>query len=572
MLQTAKQCGDSHEFPNNYLKRKEVRIMKRVFKIVFCFLAITILSVGFLASPALASDAKPIVNIYEIEPNNTINQANVLSNNYYGEHRYYIYGTITNYYYDLDYYRFTVNSSGKVTLGGGWLGDYFGRGLEDQLIIGLMDSQGNIIHAAILVGSYPDTIRYLSADIPAGTYYIVVCQGTKYKYIFVNEPYGIVLDFTPSISYVTVNFNSQGGSSVSSISVAQNSTITAPTVPTRSGYAFGGWYTEAECINPWNFRTDVVTGNMTLYAKWVPSTNANVKRIAGGDRYETAVKVSQDGWTTADTVILARGDDYADALAGVPLAYQLGAPILLTHTNSTIPATTAEITRLKAQRVILLGGPGAISDNVKRELERLGLTVERIEGRDRYETASCIADRMKKGAVFDTVFIAVGTNFADALAASSYAAMKGQPILLSETNYLPQATKNAIEDLGIKNTVVCGGPAVVSESVFNQLPHPKRVYGNDRYLTALEMAKEFMPESTKHVYISTGLNFPDAIAGGVLAAKNHSGLLLVQGNHAVPIQQVQDFYIDREFTGATIFGGTTVVSSGLEKWFKGNPL
>jgi hypothetical protein len=43
-------------------------------------------------------------------------------------------------------------------------------------------------------------------------------------------------------------------------------------------------------------------------------------------------------------------------------------------------------------------------------------------------------------------------------------------------------------------------------------------------------------------------------------------------NHAVPIQQVQDFYIDREFTGATIFGGTTVVSSGLEKWFKGNPL
>jgi hypothetical protein len=101
MLQTAKQCGDSHEFPNNYLKRKEVRIMKRVFKIVFCFLAITILSVGFLASPALASDAKPIVNIYEIEPNNTINQANVLSNNYYGEHRYYIYGTITNYYYDV---------------------------------------------------------------------------------------------------------------------------------------------------------------------------------------------------------------------------------------------------------------------------------------------------------------------------------------------------------------------------------------------------------------------------------------------------------------------------------------
>ncbi len=234
-------------------------------------------------------------------------------------------------------------------------------------------------------------------------------------------------------------------------------------------------------------------------------------------------------------------------------------------------STTAEIKRLKAQRVILLGGPGAISDSVKKELERLGLTVERIEGKNRYETAACIAQRIaREGAVFDTAFIAIGTNFADALAASSYAAMKGQPILLTATNNLPQATKNAISDLGIKNTVVCGGPGVVSDSVFKQLPRPKRVYGNNRYLTALEISKEFMPENTKHVYVSTGLNFPDAIAGGVLAAKNNSGVLLVQGNHAVPIKQVQDFYRNREFTGATIFGGTAIVSSGLEQWFKGN--
>jgi putative cell wall-binding protein len=298
----------------------------------------------------------------------------------------------------------------------------------------------------------------------------------------------------------------------------------------------------------------------------------NEKRLAGDDRYETAVKVSQAGWTTAGTVILARGDDFADAVAGVPLAHQLNAPILLTQTNSIVPAIIEEITRLKAERVIILGGPGAISDNVRGELERIGLAVERIEGADRYETAVRIAERLvREGAEFDTAFIAVGTNFADALAASSYAAMRGQPILLTDTNYLPQATKDAIANLGIKNTVVCGGPGAVSESVFDQLPNPKRVFGNDRYLTALELAKEFMPKSTKHVYVATGLDFPDAVAGGVLAAKINSGVLLVQGNQTVPIQQIQDFYVEHGFTGATMFGGSSVVSSELEQWFKDNP-
>jgi N-acetylmuramoyl-L-alanine amidase/putative cell wall-binding protein len=301
------------------------------------------------------------------------------------------------------------------------------------------------------------------------------------------------------------------------------------------------------------------------------TTITNVNRIAGGNRYETAAKVSQAGWPKADTVILARDDDYADALAGVPLAYQLNAPILLTQTKSTVPATMAEITRLGAQRVILMGGSGAISDNVMVELKRHGLAVERIDGKDRYETASRIAECMvRDGADFDTAFIAVGTDFADALAASCYAAMRGQPILLTNTNNLPQATKNAIAKLGIKNTVVCGGPAAVSDSVFAQLPNPKRVYGKDRYLTALEMAKEFMPGTTKHVYVSTGLNFPDAIDRGVLAAKNDSCVLLIQGNHKVPIPQIQDFMANRAISGATIFGGPTIVSSGLEEWFKNN--
>ena len=71
-----------------------------------------------------------------------------------------------------------------------------------------------------------------------------------------------------TINSYAVIFNSQGGSSINNISADDNNAIAAPADPTRSGYTFGGWYKEAGCINPWNFTTDKVTGNTTLYAKW----------------------------------------------------------------------------------------------------------------------------------------------------------------------------------------------------------------------------------------------------------------------------------------------------------------
>lgn len=80
----------------------------------------------------------------------------------------------------------------------------------------------------------------------------------------------------PSGDTFTVSFNSQGGSAVSSQTVAGGAKASSPTAPTRSGYTFGGWYQEAACTNPWRFATDTVTENITLYAKWTavppPST------------------------------------------------------------------------------------------------------------------------------------------------------------------------------------------------------------------------------------------------------------------------------------------------------------
>src|SRR5699024_4210936 len=150
-----------------------------------------------------------------------------------------------------------------------------------------------------------------------------------------------------------------------------------------------------------------VDGKLFVYSE---KTN----RIKGDLRYDTAVETSQAGWADADTVVLARGDEYADALAGGPLAYKLDAPICLTATKEIWDATADEIDRLGADNVVILGGKGAVSTNVEKALTREGLNVRRIDGSDRFTTAALIAEEVAPDGT-EEVAIANGMDFPDAL-------------------------------------------------------------------------------------------------------------------------------------------------------------
>ncbi|HNX29786.1 MAG TPA: dockerin type I domain-containing protein [Syntrophomonadaceae bacterium] len=132
--------------------------------------------------------------IYETEPNSTYETADpVRLDNY-------IIGSITDYYYDLDYYRLQINKAGWFYLAGGWIGEISANGWEDDLYIMLKDSQGDVV-ASSEYYQYEDgtAIQCIEAPIEPGTYYIVVLANDAYGDLYVNEPYflNIWMDYVP---------------------------------------------------------------------------------------------------------------------------------------------------------------------------------------------------------------------------------------------------------------------------------------------------------------------------------------------------------------------------------------
>jgi putative cell wall-binding protein len=279
-----------------------------------------------------------------------------------------------------------------------------------------------------------------------------------------------------------------------------------------------------------------------------------VSRLEGPTRIQTAVAVSQQAYPSAPRrvstpdvtkgrfVVLATAREFPDALAGAPLADALGCPLLLTEPGYLPDDVAEEIQRLQASHVVVLGGPGAVSGVVWDDLVlKAGISRNegrriRIGGTDRYDTARLIAEELAtimedRGLAIDTVALATGENFPDALSVSGLAAHNGYPILLSRVNMMPPSTEAAFEDLTPSETLVVGGEGVLDAGIAAQVPGPLRLAGTDRYGTATAVAREGFERgmSMERFTVATGLDFPDALAGGVLAGRIEGTMLLTRG-------------------------------------------
>ncbi|TGE34358.1 cell wall-binding repeat-containing protein [Desulfosporosinus sp. Sb-LF] len=284
-------------------------------------------------------------------------------------------------------------------------------------------------------------------------------------------------------------------------------------------------------------------------------------RKAGQAAPDTAVEIAQTGWAYGtEAAILVNEKSYADALPGTVLASAVKAPILLTDSNQLTAATAKELQRLNPKTVFILGGKAVVSTQIEQTLKAEYQNVIRIGGYDQYETAAKIAHYLKEQnlAAPGKAVIAYGGNFPDALAVSSLAAYQQIPILLTKTYSLPSYTQDAIQELQVSEATVVGGTAVISAEVANQLPGMKRFSGMDKYDSAIAIA-EGMNADLNTVFVATGENFPDALAGSVLAARTNSPIVLVSKELPTVAQNFLKSKIG-QIRETMVLGGTGVVS------------
>ena len=197
---------------------------------------------------------------------------------------------------------------------------------------------------------------------------------------------------------------------------------------------------------------------------------SNVTRLAGADRYTTAKKVADEvialqGISYDKIALVATGGNYPDALAGSPLAAANGWPILLAHpTRDTlyVPGSVDE--------VVVLGGTGAVSSQVESDLKGLlgSGAVVRKGGSDRYGTAALVAEYgVAQGASWDSVGVATGQNFPDALSGGAMIGSRGSVLLLTRTSTLSDPAESRLEDNAdaVGTLHIIGGTGAVSQSV-----------------------------------------------------------------------------------------------------------
>ncbi len=201
----------------------------------------------------------------------------------------------------------------------------------------------------------------------------------------------------------------------------------------------------------------------------------------------------------------------------------------------------------------------------------LGGTVSRIVetqvtrrfGTDRYATAASVAATFP--AEVPVVYVATGENYPDAIAGGPAAARDDGPILLVRRDAIPAATAAELARLKPARIVVLGGTAVVSAGVASALAaytpgQVTRRFGTDRYATAASVAATF-PAEVPVVYVATGENYPDAIAGGPAAARDDGPILLVRRD-AIPAATAAELARLKP-ARIVVLGGTAVVSAGV---------
>ncbi|OXZ27217.1 N-acetylmuramoyl-L-alanine amidase [Finegoldia magna] len=255
------------------------------------------------------------------------------------------------------------------------------------------------------------------------------------------------------------------------------------------------------------------------------------QRFQGENRAKTAVNVQRRYFANTNKVILVNDNAYPDAISATNVS--MGKyPLLYTGKNSLSVETKSALDKMFLDEIYLMGGVNTISKNVENKLRKNfpHAKITRIMGNNRYDTS---AESAKTRANTTNLIFAAGTNYADALYATSLAAHQNAPILLVSNEGLSQSTRKFIQSIGnIDNVTIVGGEISVNQSVKNQIENltkkrVTRLAGVDRYESSVEVAKR-VNANPAEVITTSGEVFADALVSSTVAQKIKAPILLVK--------------------------------------------
>ncbi len=242
---------------------------------------------------------------------------------------------------------------------------------------------------------------------------------------------------------------------------------------------------------------------------------SSYERIAGVNRYETSKLVSNRN--QSDTVVVASGENFADALSSVNLSNKYGASTILTNGNTDI------INTLKARnvkKIFLVGGVNSIPQNLENKLKESFNDVERIAGVNRYETSR----KTIKRTGYTKLGVASGKTFPDALSASALLKQEDYGLLLVDGDHsytVPEGTTVEYTFGGSRTIVQNGG---------------ERINGTSRFETAVKISN--MVKDPKSMAVVSGDNYADALSA--------TNLVISEGAIVMPVQKYPYYDVIRK--------------------------
>ena len=304
----------------------------------------------------------------------------------------------------------------------------------------------------------------------------------------------------------------------------------------------------------------------------VAFASPNLVRLGGDTRYDTSDIIASTGFSSADTVVIASGEDFPDALSASALAGSFDCPVLLTQNDRLTESTKQRIQNLGAKKAYILGGTSAITEAVENAIKQVVTETERIGGSTRQETATRVLNEVKekKGAI-DTVIVACSDKPYDALSVGPYAFKKQSPIVLANSaGKLDESTLSAIKASGAGRVIIVGGEAAIKNEVKDQISSIgitscDRWWGTDRYDTSQKIVTHAKDEgmSYRTIAVASGENFPDTLSGAALVGHNNGAIILV-----TPFGQAEDGFIHdsmrTQINTCYLLGETSALSTTAE--------